>query len=107
MSDIIKVTRRDFTRDFKKYLKPGKVILTNQGKDEYCLTIECLTDKPKTLSDKPEVKERIEKVLTTVPGMATVEKKPFIPNWQKDNSTYGCGCKKVEGKSMCPKHDRR
>ena len=118
MSDTI--NKREFVRHAGKYLIPDKTYIL-KGNPDIIVRIE-LSDKKqvsdKNLSDKPmsdniipkmsdTTQKRIDKVLTTVPGMATAAKRPFIPNWQQDHSKYGCGCKKIEGQTLCTKHGRR
>ena len=88
-----KVSKREFLHHIAKYLKPGKVILTNRGKDEYVITIECCNNKDVITSTNVITKKVVSSPLDAV----TIE---IV-------SRYGCGCKKTEGKYLCPKHSRQ
>ena len=137
-----RISKKEYSTNVFKYLKPGKMILTSHGKDSLLITIATLLEDNSTAiktNDTPiehnstsidtsnstpikkvaNVQQRIDKVLTTVPGISTVEEKrpdniasgnryakKFTPNWQRDTSKYGCGCKKEEGKALCTKHGR-
>ena len=123
----MKVGKKEFYANVSKYLKPGIIILTNRDKDELKIEVTNLVDVANLKDNKvanlepkvANVQQRIDKVLTTVPGMKTVEDKrsdniasgnryakKFTPNWQRDTSKYGCGCKKEEGQALCTKHGR-
>ena len=98
------VNKRDFVRQFSKYLRQGgEFCLTNKGKPECYVRISAaeLSDKPKIVRQKEESKhlkeaeEFVEKVSEFVP----VFKSRLVHE-------YGCGCKKEEDKFLCPKHQR-
>ena len=126
----MKVGKKEFYSNVSKYIKPGIVILTNRGIEVLKIEVTNLggnkvANKPTEVANvanvttKPkDVQQRINKVLTTVPGMATVKDRPenivtdgryakkFTPNWQRDTTKHGCGCKKEDGQMLCKTHRR-
>lgn len=83
----MRVKKRDFVRQFSKYLKvPGMYELESCGEIDCVVVIKKSVDSPSV-----EFAPSVEKVIKR-------EVKEIV-------YTYGCGCKK-EDKLLCPRHGR-
>ena len=96
------ISVRQLLREPKKYLKPGRFILTRHGKGIGIVEIVSHDlDKEKTakvlagLAVDPKFLGKVDKRTAAE-----------VQVMHKFDGKYGCGCKKVEGKSLCPKHSR-
>ena len=103
MSDKIK--KREFIRYASKLLVPGEFIVEGKHKSYKVIIAEVtgLSDKM-SLSDKSKcsLSDKI-KLPKTINSKAEVKK---VLSEHKGIAEYGCGCKRVEGKALCPKHNR-
>ena len=96
------ITSRDFIRHISKYLKVGEYVVTKHGHPHLVVTITDYKypDEVKVLNTKEEIKDAIATIKINPP----VYTQTFTPNYMRDTSCYGCGCKKVVGEYLCAKH---
>ena len=93
MSDRIPL--REFNQYTHKYIKPGKVILTKNGKNKYVVTIEDI-DNVATIA--PEKPKNVATIKNTIKN--TIDK-----DREYRQERHGCGCKKGDT-NLCSKHMR-
>jgi len=92
-----------------KYMKPGIYIITKHDKPALKITVEPMAaqgEQSGKLLMKPTIPDAADagenrKIHRQVPQGG----KPAKVARGRFNA-YGCGCKKVEGKQLCPKHSR-
>ena len=92
---------REFCLNTTKYMKGETVIITKRGVPMFKLeSMNQLVDSYNALPKKTQkkvFKENFDSVLN-------VATKISIPN--QKFTEYNCGCKRVEGRFLCPKHGR-
>ncbi len=110
----MKVSKKEFTTNIYKYLKPGSYTLTYRGTECLQVVISGIKssngvrskDKVSTITHK--VTTSIPKGVTTatdIPGVVTADGIQGTPRGVKDISKHGCGCRKT-GTNLCSKHNR-
>ena len=102
-----RISKRDLCHSISKYLKDGKFIVTNRGKDEYVITIEKVDGNKTIDSGTSDTSEHIE----AVGGCETecgevMGSDAYYAEKAHRMAYYGCGCGRIPGSSLCPKHGR-
>lgn len=85
-NNVVTINVREFARHITRYLKQCKYVVTKHDKPYLVVTIETAIDK----------KEIVEELKNDV---------GFVPNFQRETLTYGCGCVKTTD-FLCGKHQR-
>ena len=95
MNEPIRVSKFEFVKNTSRYLKGGIVIITHRGED--CLRLEPVGYEKEYFNIV--AKDGGGKPIQFEVKAKTKQFKPNLIN-------YGCGCERVDGKYLCPKHGR-
>lgn len=117
----IRISKFEFVKNTSKYIKGDEVIITHRGED--CLVLSPIGYNKKVeyhKGDVPKFRESYELTPAMATPMAVKKTEPTvifakgrdmdtakkILKPKKDIYSYNCGCSKVDGKFLCPKHGR-
>lgn len=82
-SIVMTISIRDFTRKIYDHLKEGEYVVTKNGTPIFVVTIRPVSG--------------------VIPQETVMTRQDVVT---KAKAEYGCGCARVEGKPLCPKHGR-
>ena len=103
----MEINKREFQRHVGKYIKEGiyKVEVSDSAVIIECLSDNNMSDSSRIVSDKPRKRQTGYHMQHRI-----IKKKEDVKEAVRELVTnemrYGCGCEKVSGKNLCPKHGR-